>query len=84
MARAVLNCIMSAPNLAREFCQYVLSICEPGVLKWFHLDTYVGSSIVLKSEARDTRIADIPTHLLFVAAAVEISNANCRPAEFSH
>ena len=42
MARAVINCIMSAPNLAREFCQYVLSICEPAVLKWFHLDTYVG------------------------------------------
>jgi hypothetical protein len=84
MARAVINCIMSAPNFAREFCQYVLSICEPAVLKWFHLDTYVGSSIVLKSEARDTRVADEPAALFFKTAAIEVTNTHCSPAEFSH
>jgi hypothetical protein len=75
---------MPAPNLARKSSQYVLSICEPAVLKWFHLDTYLGSSIVLTQRRALRRIAHVPADLLEIASACSIPHPHGRPAEFGH
>src|SRR4051794_11847518 len=76
--------ITSAPNLARKSCQCVLSIRKSTVLKWFHRDTYLGSSIVLKLTARAPRIADVTANLLNVAAPREVAHAHSCPSELRH
>src|SRR4051794_15203934 len=56
--RSVINCVMSAANLARKSCEHVLSCCEPTLLKFFMIiPISVHSRCLRRRNVRDHRMS---------------------------